>query len=76
VDYDSAVDEPRAGRTRKISIFQVLVVLGVLLLVALIAIPGFLSSGRMSNEEMAVSRLRMLSSAEADFGRTTGMAIT
>jgi type II secretory pathway pseudopilin PulG len=49
------------------SFMQWVVVLVVLLIVAALAIPGFFSSGRMSNQQNASSRLHTLCSAEADF---------
>lgn len=46
---------------------EVLVLVGILLLIAAIAVPGLLSSQRASNERSASTLLKTITSAEADF---------
>jgi hypothetical protein len=52
---------------RQFSLIHWVVVLVVLLIVASLAITGLFSSGAVSNDQMAWSRLKTLCSAEADF---------
>jgi hypothetical protein len=52
-----------AGLTR----VELLIIVGFILLIAAIVIPGLLSSQRASNERIASTTLKTLSSAEADF---------
>ncbi len=55
---------PEAPRS---SILPWIVIFLVILLLALLAIPGLFASGRVSNDRSATSRLKTLTSAEADF---------
>jgi len=57
---------PEPAGTR-LSLIQWIVLLIVLIVVAAIAVPGFLSSRRASNERNASTTLKTLSTAEADF---------
>jgi hypothetical protein len=55
--------EPRKG----LRLVEWLIILGIILVICAIAIPGFLSSHRAQNERYASTSLKTLSSAEADF---------
>ena len=50
-----------------LTMMEVLIVLILILIVCAIAVPGWLSSRRASNERNAATSLKTLSSAEADF---------
>ncbi|MBI3857014.1 MAG: hypothetical protein HY293_15110, partial [Planctomycetes bacterium] len=53
--------------SRGLTLGELIVVCAVILLIAFIAVPGFLSSQRASHERGASASLKTLSSAEADF---------
>ena len=61
------MDDQISPESRKSSIVQWIVILLVLLLVGLLSIPGLFTSRHVSNEWSSVSKLRDLTSAEADF---------
>ena len=56
-----------ADRRRGLRLIEWLIILGIILAICAIAIPGLLSSQRASNERNASTSLKTLSSAEADF---------
>mgnify|MGYP001443591456 CR=1 FL=1 len=54
------------------SLLELLIVVGVILIIATIAIPSLLRSRQTANESTAVANLRNVSSAEASYLSTTG----
>jgi type II secretory pathway pseudopilin PulG len=56
-----------AERHKGLRLIEWLIILGIVLVICAIAIPGFLSSHRAQNERNASTSLKTLSSAEADF---------
>src|SRR6185295_6127084 len=55
------------GRRSGLTLAEVLIILGIVLLIAAIAVPGLLSSERASHERSASTLLKVLTSAQADF---------
>lgn len=60
-------EEPTPEKQRRGYGCQIAAIVALILLVVLIAVPGFLASGRASNHRNAAASLKTLSSAEADF---------
>jgi len=58
---------PSHRGSRGLSLVEVLVILGVIIIVALIAIPGLFTTRRGHSERNASTSLKTLSNAEADF---------
>jgi hypothetical protein len=66
LEEDSMDDAPAFG-PRRSSLVQWVVILGVLVTVAALAIPGLFVSGRASNDRREWNRIKALTSAETDF---------
>jgi prepilin-type N-terminal cleavage/methylation domain-containing protein len=54
------------------SLLELLIVVAIILIVATIAIPSFLHSRRLANENSAVANLRTVSNAEATYQGSSG----
>ncbi len=54
------------------SLIELLIVVAIIGIIAAIAIPNLLASRRAANEASAISNLRTISSAEANYRATTG----
>lgn len=58
---------PCVDRARGLTLAELLILIGIVVVIVAIAVPGLLSSQRASNERNASTCLKTLTSAEADF---------
>jgi len=61
-----------SGSGRGFSLLELLIVVGVILVIATIAIPSLLRSRQQANENAAVANLRTISNAEAAYVSASG----
>jgi prepilin-type N-terminal cleavage/methylation domain-containing protein len=61
---------PRSARG--FSLLELLIVVAIILIIATIAVPSFLQSRKLANENSAVANLRTVSNAEATYVTSSG----
>lgn len=66
----------RSGSSRGFSLLELLIVVGIILVIATIAIPSLLRSRQQANENAAVANLRTISNAEATYSVSGGRYAT
>jgi len=66
----------RTGSCRGFSLLELLIVVGIILVIATIAIPSLLRSRQQANESAAVANLRTISNAEATYSVSGGRYAT
>lgn len=66
----------RSGSCRGFSLLELLIVVGIILVIATIAIPSLLRSRQQANENAAVANLRTVSNAQAAYSSSGGRYAT